>query len=75
MSWYSKYNIVLDKPKKCSKCFSNLFEYIIQDKETMKIMLESQPEKMQTLKNFLSTTRNKHFTYKILDEEVRRVLT
>ncbi|AAR07449.1 93L [Yaba monkey tumor virus] len=75
MSWHLKYNVVLDEPKKCSKCFSNLFEYIVQDSETMKIMLEDQPKKLQTLKRFLSATRNKHFTYKILDEEIRRVLT
>ncbi|AAF17975.1 gp091L [Rabbit fibroma virus] len=75
MSWYGKYSVILDPPKKCSKCLANLFDYITEDSGTIKMVLESQPNKLKVLKEFLSAIRNKEFIYKILDEEVRRVLT
>ncbi|AGU99774.1 m91L [Myxoma virus] len=75
MNWYAKYSVTLDPPKKCSKCLANLFDYITEDSNTIKMVLESQPNKLKVLKEFLSAIRNKEFIYKILDEEVRRVLT
>ncbi|AAK85054.1 hypothetical protein [Lumpy skin disease virus] len=74
MSWYLKYKVDLDKPQKCSKCLSNLFEFITEDEKTIKMVLESQPNKLSILKNFLTSCRNKDFIYKILDKELQRVL-
>ncbi|ABI99257.1 hypothetical protein [Moosepox virus GoldyGopher14] len=74
-SWYDKYHINLNPPRRCSRCLANLFEFLSEDSETIKMVLESQPNKLRILKEFLSACRNKEFIYKILDDEIKRVLT
>ncbi|ASK51299.1 S-S bond formation pathway protein [Eptesipox virus] len=73
--WYNKYTVVLDPPKRCSKCQTNLYEALSEDVETIKAALESQPNKLIVLKSFLAFCKNKTFLYKILDLEIKRVLT
>ncbi|QED21280.1 S-S bond formation pathway protein [Borealpox virus] len=75
MSWYKAYTVVLDPPKKCSSCSDNLTTLLVEDGENIRMILYSQPEKLKVLQDFLATSRNKMFLYKILDDEVRRVLT
>ncbi|AOP31810.1 S-S bond formation pathway protein [Volepox virus] len=75
MSWYEKYNIVLNPPKKCSSCSDNLTTLLAEDGDNIRMILYSQPNKLKVLQDFLATSRNKMFLYKILDDEVRRVLT
>ncbi len=73
--WYSDYTVDLDPPKKCSKCSISLTTFLSEDRENIKMMIVSQPEKLKTLKSFLASSRNKEFSYKVLDDEIRRVLT
>ncbi|AST09312.1 S-S bond formation pathway [Murmansk poxvirus] len=75
MSWYERYNIVLNPPKRCSKCNENLMTLLADDGNNIRMILYSQPNKLKILRDFLATSRNKMFLYKILDNEVRRVLT
>ncbi|QHR82633.1 thioredoxin-like protein [Brazilian porcupinepox virus 1] len=75
MNWYEKYNVKLEPPRRCSRCLANLFEYVTKDSETIKMVLETEENKLKVLKDFLSAFGNKDFIYKILDSEVRRVLT
>ncbi|AAL69829.1 SPV090 hypothetical protein [Swinepox virus] len=74
MGWYSSYNVDLHPPRKCSKCLANVYEFITDDEETIRMILESQPNKVYILKQFLTAVRNKEFIYKILDSELQRVL-
>ncbi|AGY97645.1 CPXV134 protein [Cowpox virus] len=76
MSWYEKYNIVLNPPKRCSSsCADNLTTILAEDGNNIRAILYSQPQKLKVLQDFLATSRNKMFLYKILDDEIRRVLT
>ncbi|AXN75355.1 S-S bond formation pathway protein [Orthopoxvirus akhmetapox] len=76
MSWYKSYTVVLDPPKRCSSsCSDNLTTLLAEDGENIRVILYSQPKKLKVLQDFLTTSRNKMFLYKILDDEVRRVLT
>ncbi|ADZ29456.1 CPXV134 protein [Cowpox virus] len=76
MSWYEKYNIVLNPPKRCSSaCSDNLTTMLAEDGNNIRAILYSQPQKLKVLQDFLATSRNKMFLYKILDDEIRRVLT
>ncbi|SNB48289.1 CPXV134 protein [Cowpox virus] len=76
MSWYKKYNIVLNPPKRCSSaCADNLTTILAEDGNNIRAILYSQPKKLKVLQDFLATSRNKMFLYKILDDEIRRVLT
>ncbi|ABD97472.1 unknown [Cowpox virus] len=76
MSWYEKYNIVLNPPKRCSSaCSDNLTTILAEDGNNIRAILYSQPQKLKVLQDFLATSRNKMFLYKILDDEIRRVLT
>ncbi|ARR30947.1 CPXV134 protein [Cowpox virus] len=76
MSWYEKYNIVLNPPKRCSSaCADNLTTMLSEDGNNIRAILYSQPQKLKVLQDFLATSRNKMFLYKILDDEIRRVLT
>ncbi|AEN03692.1 S-S bond formation pathway [Yokapox virus] len=76
MNWYQKYNITLTPPKRCSSsCNENLMTLLAADGNNIKMILYSQPEKLKILREFLTTSRNKTFLYKILDDEVCRVLT
>ncbi|ADZ29243.1 S-S bond formation pathway protein [Cowpox virus] len=76
MSWYEKYNIVLNPPKRCSSaCSDNLTTILAEDGNNIRAILYSQPKKLKVLQDFLATSRNKMFLYKILDDEIRRVLT
>ncbi|AAL40571.1 S-S bond formation pathway protein [Monkeypox virus] len=77
MSWYEKYNIVLNPPKRCSStCSDNLTTILSEDgTNIIRAILYSQPKKLKILQDFLTTSRNKMFLYKILDDEIRRVLT
>nr|WGO62719.1 A3L protein [Wadden Sea poxvirus] len=74
MSWYSNYNITLDPPRRCSQCSINIMNFFVEDKNNIKMILLSQPNKLNVLNHFLSVTRNKDFLYKILDTEILRVL-
>ncbi|UPV00371.1 S-S bond formation pathway protein (Cop-A2.5L) [Cowpox virus] len=76
MSWYEKYNIVLNPPKRCSSaCSDNLTTILAEDGNNIRAILYSQPQKLKVVQDFLATSRNKMFLYKILDDEIRRVLT
>ncbi|ADT91122.1 thioredoxin-like protein [Cotia virus SPAn232] len=75
MKWYEKYRVELEPPKRCSKCLANLFDYVSQDTDTIRLVLETEENKLNVLKKFLSVFGNKEFLYKKLDSEVRRVLT
>ncbi|SPN67953.1 CPXV134 protein [Cowpox virus] len=76
MSWYEKYNIVLNPPKRCSSaCSDNLTTILAEDGNNIRAILYSQSQKLKVLQDFLATSRNKMFLYKILDDEIRRVLT
>ncbi|QDJ95038.1 S-S bond formation pathway protein [Hypsugopox virus] len=74
-NWYTKYTVTLDPPKRCSTCQTNLYEALSEDTKTIKAALESQPNKLIILKSFLLFCKNKTFLYKILDLEIKRVLT
>ncbi|QHG62652.1 S-s bond formation pathway protein [Cetacean poxvirus 1] len=75
MYWYSNYNIVLTPPRRCTKCAANLTAMLIEDKQNIKYLLYSQPNKLKLILDFLTVSRNKSFNLKILDKEIIRVLT
>ncbi|AUL80568.1 hypothetical protein [Vaccinia virus] len=64
MSWYEKYNIVLNPPKRCSfACADNLTTILAEDGNNIRAILDSQPKKLKILQDYLATSRNKMFLY------------
>ncbi|AWU47136.1 S-S bond formation pathway protein [Sea otter poxvirus] len=75
MDWYTKYTVSLDPPKRCTNCSIILTKFINEDSNNIAMLLKSQPNRLKTLKDFLSFCKNKTINIKILDEEISRVLS
>ncbi|AXY04608.1 virus redox protein [Fowlpox virus] len=71
----SDYKYSIDPPVRCSNCSNNLVEYLKSDRQLIKLMLNNNEYKKNILKQFLIFSRNKTLLTKILDPEIRRVLT
>ncbi|AID46673.1 virus redox protein [Penguinpox virus] len=71
----SEYKYDIDPPVRCSNCSNNLIEYLKSDRQLIELMLNNNEYKKNILKQFLIFSRNKTLLTKILDPEIRRVLT
>ncbi|ATI21038.1 S-S bond formation pathway protein [Western grey kangaroopox virus] len=69
------YSFKLSPPRRCTSCGSATVELLKTDREHVRMVLLSNHRKLKTLKSFLELSRNKKLFTKILDPEIRRVLT
>ncbi|CCD83273.1 redox virion protein [Squirrelpox virus] len=75
MSAFDRYEVHLAPPRRCTRCAETLTAFLREDRNHIRMILESQPDKLLVLRRFLSHSRNKELNIKILDEEIARVLT
>lgn len=68
------YEYDLPPPRRCTACSTSFAEYLAEDRDRMRAVLMANERKLQALKLFLATSRNKELDLKSLDPEVRRVL-